>query len=104
MREKYILRSEFPDDVVLGVYYVEDEKRVVVGGSHRWIEEAQKIINYFQPRNSHKRHAVVQHSQSHRTRLTMTRVSKQDWDIGLAEIGMRGWRLRPTRSFRRLMS
>jgi len=105
MRKKYFARKEWDDDLLVGLTYDDEKRRVTVGGSCRFVAEMSVMLEHFKTgEDGTGQVEIIRHRGSHRTKLYVEGIKQESWDEGLKELQEEQWQLRETRSFRRLMT
>jgi len=105
MRTKYFMSKEWDDDLLIGLTYDSDKRKVTVGGSCRFVAEMSVVLENFRVGEGGSGHAeIIRHRGSHRTKLYLEGIDQEAWEEGIAALGAVQWQLRETRSFRRLMT
>ena len=101
MRQKYFMRKELDDDMLLGITHDPVKQQVTVGGSARFADQIMTIVACFGSTST-----VVKHPRGHRmkVRTEIGSTTESAWESGLVALRDEQWLLRETRSFRRLMS
>ncbi len=99
------------DDIVIGTYFDEEGRRIVIGGPLRWQEEVKKLAyRVAGPRDSrgHARQGlsvfeVTQDWKMSRSRVEIFGASEDTWQALLRRLEDERWTVTHVRTFRRLL-